>query len=160
MADWIGVDVLEITRVDGLISREQAAELCGVRPDTISQWVRRDVLPVARREGRNVFFELVALAKAKHLTSRASLRTAARPSVVYYIRFGDRIKIGTTVNIRSRLDDLPHDRLLATEPGGHDLESQRHAQFAEHCITGEWFRPAPELLAHVASLPLLPGRLA
>ena len=64
-------------------------------------------------------------------------------NVVYYIRFGDRIKIGTTGNLTGRLMTLPHDELLATEPGGIELEKQRHRQFAADLVAGrEWFRPA------------------
>jgi excisionase family DNA binding protein len=94
------------------------------------------------------------------MEAATTARVATDTSVVYYIRFGDRIKIGTTVNLVSRLGNLPHDQLLATEPGGVNLEGLRHAQFAEHRIRGEWFRPAPELLAHIGSVKTSAGRLA
>lgn len=77
---------------------------------------------------------------------------AARESVVYYIRFADRIKIGTTTDLIGRLESLPCDELLATEPGGAEVEKGRHMQFAEHWITGEWFRPMPEIMRHVEKL--------
>ena len=51
------------------------------------------------------------------------------PTVVYYIRFGDRIKIGTSADIWTRVKQVPCDRLLATEPGGFDVERERHVQF-------------------------------
>lgn len=73
-------------------------------------------------------------------------------SVVYYLKFGDRIKIGFSTNLDNRLVALPHDELLATEPGGRLLEARRHLQFKEHRITGEWFKPAPDLLAHIEQL--------
>lgn len=78
--------------------------------------------------------------------------------VVYYIRFGDRIKIGTTQNLSSRLASLPHDELLAVERGDRDLEQERHKQFGQYRITrrGEWFTLGPELLEHIAVLPKLP----
>lgn len=74
--------------------------------------------------------------------------------VVYYIRFGDRIKIGHTTNLYLRLAVLPHDELLAIEPGPLDLERMRQRQFAEHRISakGEWFRVHPDLLAHTHML--------
>ena len=75
-----------------------------------------------------------------------------RQPVVYYLRFGDRIKIGTTVCLRGRLDAVPHDKLLATEPGGDEVERARHRQFAEYRITGEWFRIAAPLLAHIGAV--------
>jgi hypothetical protein len=75
-----------------------------------------------------------------------------RKHVVYYLRFGDRIKIGTTTCLVSRLNSLPHDEVLATEPGGVEVEDKRKTQFAEHRITGEWFRMTPALLRHIATL--------
>lgn len=50
--------------------------------------------------------------------------------VVYYLRFGDRIKIGTTTNLRTRLISVPCDEVLAVEPGSYALERERHEQFA------------------------------
>jgi len=75
-----------------------------------------------------------------------------RPSVVYYMQFGDRIKIGTTRNILKRMREVPNDRVLATEPGEFHLEAVRHNEFKSARIKGEWFRQSPELLAHVEAL--------
>lgn len=73
--------------------------------------------------------------------------------IVYYVQIGDMVKIGTSVNLKQRLQTYPPNRrLLATEPGGYLLESERHAQFVKFRISGEWFEPAPELLAHIAKL--------
>lgn len=82
--------------------------------------------------------------------------TAPYFPVVYYIRFADRIKIGTTNWLPSRLPELPHDALLGVEPGGRELENERHQQFASLHVTGEWFRMEPDLLAHIASLEPVP----
>ncbi len=54
-----------------------------------------------------------------------------RVEVVYYIRWRDQIKIGTSINPRMRLAALPHDEVLAFERGGRSLEQRRHAQFAD-----------------------------
>jgi hypothetical protein len=76
-----------------------------------------------------------------------------RVDVVYYLRFADRIKIGTSGNPRQRLAQLKHDELLAFERGTRATEQRRHAQFANaRYARTEWFRPSPELLAHIASL--------
>lgn len=73
--------------------------------------------------------------------------------VVYYVRFGDRIKIGTTINLASRMTAIPHDEILATEVGGRDIEQRRHRQFGHCRIHGEWFRgDDTKLLAHIAKL--------
>ncbi|WP_440709242.1 GIY-YIG nuclease family protein [Herbiconiux sp. YIM B11900] len=72
--------------------------------------------------------------------------------VVYYLRFGDRLKIGTSGNPRSRLAQLRYEELLAFERGGRAREQSRHAQFAEHRLTGEWFALTGDLADHVAAL--------
>lgn len=80
-------------------------------------------------------------------------------SVVYYIRLGDRVKIGTTVNLRARMGSfmVTDEALLATEPGGRELEAQRHQEFAEERVVEqggagrrrELFNPSIRLLAHI-----------
>jgi hypothetical protein len=73
--------------------------------------------------------------------------------VVYYLRFGDRIKIGTSARPRSRLAQLRYDELLAFERGGRSLEQQRHREFAGQRFPGsEWFHVNDELLAHIRVL--------
>lgn len=73
---------------------------------------------------------------------------------VYYVRMGDRIKIGTSISVHKRMRSYPPNaELLATEPGGYDVEARRLAQFAPHLADRkEWFHPAPELMAHIDSL--------
>lgn len=72
--------------------------------------------------------------------------------VVYYLAFNGLIKIGTSTNVKSRISSLPHDELLATEPGSYELEKQRHRQFHHLRYKGEWFNPGPELQAHITQL--------
>lgn len=83
--------------------------------------------------------------------SRQKVRAAnERISVVYYIKFGNRIKIGTTRNLRQRMSNLMHDAIMAIEPGDMKLERKRHEQFAALLAAGrEWFSPAPDILAHI-----------
>lgn len=75
-------------------------------------------------------------------------------SVVYYIRVDTLIKIGYSGRVYARMKAYPpHAVLLATEPGNPDLERRRHNQFNRHLAAGrEWFRPSPELIAHINSL--------
>ncbi|MFJ4160783.1 GIY-YIG nuclease family protein [Microbacterium testaceum] len=76
-----------------------------------------------------------------------------RVDVVYYLRFDDRIKIGTTASPRQRLAAIWHDELLAFEPGDRLVERRRHAQFGDERFgRTEWFRRSPALDAHVAEL--------
>lgn len=73
--------------------------------------------------------------------------------IVYYLKFGDRVKIGTTTtNLRKRLLDIPHDEVLAVEPGGVDIERRRHLQFARHRVNGEWFTCGDGLMLHIETL--------
>lgn len=82
-------------------------------------------------------------------------REAAKtlPGVVYYVRLtGDRIKIGTSRELKRRLASMrvrPAD-LLAVEPGDVERERERHDQF-RHLRQGrlEEFTTSPELEAHI-----------
>jgi hypothetical protein len=74
--------------------------------------------------------------------------------LVYYIRVGKFIKIGTSKDVDKRLKSYPPGaKLLATEPGGYQREAERHAQFAAHLAERkEWFTPGPELMTHIKNL--------
>lgn len=76
-----------------------------------------------------------------------------RVDVVYYLRFGDRVKIGTTHNPRQRFAALAGEEVLAFELGDRAVERARHAEFAEDRLgTSEWFALSPRLLAHITVL--------
>ncbi|WP_328590800.1 GIY-YIG nuclease family protein [Glaciibacter flavus] len=76
-----------------------------------------------------------------------------RIEVVYYLRYDDRIKIGTSATPRRRIAALPHDEVLAFERGGRGLEQRRHRQFADQRIPRtEWFEIDDTLLDHVSAL--------
>lgn len=75
---------------------------------------------------------------------------------VYFIECGEGgpIKIGIAQSVYSRMAALqsanPHplECLVAVERiEARFLEEALHERFAEHHIRGEWFRPAPELVA-------------
>lgn len=113
---------------------------------------RRDAQRIALAEAE------VARVRAAHELALAADALDAETvddedSVVYYIQFGDRVKIGFSRNLRDRLSALPYDRLIGTEPGGRQVEARRHRQFAEHRISGEWFHAASEIVELAESLP-------
>jgi len=82
-----------------------------------------------------------------------TLEKRAVVPVVYYIRFGTRIKIGTSINPRARMVALPHDEVLAFERGSYELESRRHEQFdATRVGRTEWFEISPALDLHIRKL--------
>lgn len=61
------------------------------------------------------------------------LRDLPAPNeVVYYVRIHDYVKIGTTRHLPSRMLNLraEPEQVLAAEPGGRELEKQRHQEFA------------------------------
>lgn len=94
----------------------------------------------------------------QYLAARSQGRRFAPPMqpldkmVVYYLRFDRRVKIGYSSNIVSRLQVVPHDEVLALEPGGRDLERQRHDQFARDRVNREWFKFSPAIRAHAQQL--------
>ncbi|MFD5491601.1 GIY-YIG nuclease family protein [Streptomyces sp. NPDC127091] len=74
--------------------------------------------------------------------------------VVYYIRRGQYVKIGTTTNLRNRMRDLMPDEVLAIEPGSYDLEATLHATFARIRLSPsmEYFHLTEELRAHITAV--------
>lgn len=73
-------------------------------------------------------------------------------SVVYYMRIGNRVKIGTSTNLRDRLEAINPEELLALEAGDARLERRRHRQFAALRTHGEWFRLEGALRDHIEAL--------
>lgn len=73
-------------------------------------------------------------------------------SVVYYMRIGDRVKIGTTIDLDRRVREIRPEEVMATEPGGVEVERQRHGQYGHFRTTGEWFRLHGSLREHIDTL--------
>lgn len=80
--------------------------------------------------------------------------------VVYYVRRGQFIKIGTTMQFSKRMGALRPDEILAVEPGSYDLERERHVQFAAtRCDSrSEYFLPSQELIEHMLEVREERGR--
>lgn len=83
------------------------------------------------------------------------------PWFVYYVTWPhqpDVVKIGATGNPGARLGVLKKDgcfpTVLVIEPGSGDLETERHAQFADLCLSyrGEYFRHHSPLTEHIETL--------
>lgn len=73
--------------------------------------------------------------------------------VVYYVRVGEHVKIGTTTNLPSRLKAFGPSEFLACEPGSVTVERRRHKQFANDLAAGrEWFNPSPALMAWIEAV--------
>jgi len=89
----------------------------------------------------------------KYEAEKAALRQE-RDGFVYYIRIGERIKVGYSVDVKRRMRAYPPgSKLLAVEPGDRELEKARHRQFAGSRTDGrEWFRPTQDLMELVQEL--------
>jgi hypothetical protein len=84
--------------------------------------------------------------------ARARPMYSSTSGLVYFLRFGDLIKIGFTTNLRQRLSSIPHDEVLATVPGTMRDEKHFHQRFAHLRHAREWFRPGDDLLAYIESI--------
>lgn len=74
------------------------------------------------------------------------------PYVVYFIRNGNRVKIGYTKSMRGRLAQfgLTWHQVALMLDGGAQLEGSVHTHFASQRVEGtEWFRLEPPLFAFI-----------
>ena len=74
--------------------------------------------------------------------------------MVYFIRCGGRVKIGTSDNPRLRVAECQTGNpepieLLGTIPGTRTLEAALHARFAHLRGLGEWFELAGDLRSYI-----------
>lgn len=87
-----------------------------------------------------------------------------RLGLVYYAldatRLHQRVKIGFSSKLEERLTALRMQTasrqrpiLLAVEAGDMALETQRHAEFRDLRVAGEWFNYGMKLSSHIADLP-------
>lgn len=82
------------------------------------------------------------------------------PTFVYFVQHGSDglIKIGRSEDPATRLASMQTDSpvelrlLVAIEVPARHFETQLHRHFAAHRVHGEWFVPAPELLALISEL--------
>lgn len=74
----------------------------------------------------------------------------AHTPMVYFMKAGQRVKIGYTTGLKKRVADLQTaiaDRIivLLTIPGDQTLERLLHEKFAKYRLQGEWFDAGPEI---------------
>lgn len=72
--------------------------------------------------------------------------------VVYYMRVGNRIKIGYSQNLAGRMVNLAAEELLGYESGDQKLERHRHRQFKAYHVHREWFEDCPAIRDHIATI--------
>jgi hypothetical protein len=78
-----------------------------------------------------------------------------KDGVIYFIGFGDYVKIGFTRQLQKRLENIqtgcPEPLVVyASIPGSMKLEYELHQRFALFRLHREWFRKTPELTSFIA----------
>lgn len=101
----------------------------------------------ALRPLRDLSDDAIRRAMANYPRSRST-----EQGYVYFARFGDRVKIGFTTNVKQRMGGIPHDQVLGAVPGTMADEKRCHAAFAHLRITGEWFEPGQDLMDFIAEV--------
>jgi hypothetical protein len=113
-----------------------------------------DIVARAVRAGNTL--HAAELARRTHAQSFASLRSWSgqgnHSAVVYYMRRGDLIKIGTTTRLKQRVVEIDPDGIVALELGGISVEQNRHRQFAATRSHKEWFTIDSALADHIVDL--------
>jgi len=116
-----------------------------------------DVAERAIEVGRKMHEESPAL-RAERLVKEAARGryrlegTNPGHEVVYYVRIGNRVKIGWSTNLPSRLAAINPEEVMVIEPGGRELEKARHGQFRALRTHGEWFKLEEPLTGHIEEL--------
>lgn len=75
---------------------------------------------------------------------------SANLGIVYFILFGNRIKIGWTQHLRRRITALPQEEILGIINGSMANEAHLHRYFRAHLVAGrEWFEDCPEIRSYI-----------
>lgn len=102
-------------------------------------------------------------AAVKRLPTKANGKAEC---LVYFIGDGNGcIKIGKSTSPSRRLASLQtaHPRrleLIATMPGGAYMEGRLHEKFADHRLSGEWFKDCAEIRGYLAANDNTPRSIA
>ena len=119
------------------------------------------------RCGKSAVTEPPVLLCADHRDMLIQQVTRKRPKVhgqvVYFIRNGNRVKIGWTTNLRKRLESLslPVSTVALLQPGGPDVEDMLHRRFGRTRIDGsEWFESSEAIESYIERNQPEPGTLA
>ena len=76
--------------------------------------------------------------------SKYKKQAYATPDRVYFIQFEDRVKIGSSCDIESRVKDvtkhLPGAKLIGFCEGGRALETELHKLFKTRLLQNEWYK--------------------
>lgn len=107
---------------------------------------------VVGRARYKVSQERNAAKSQKSKEAHAEIVNLDAPELVYYMRIGDRVKIGWTTNLPERISSINPEEFMTAEPGTRLKEKERHQQFASLHSHGEWFRLEQPLVGHIKKL--------
>lgn len=138
-------------------------ESLGLTPgDPVNRHIFREFMAAARA-GLDIYHpdvqaDCTAAGHQRHLARKESDDAQGISRVVYYLRIGRFIKIGTATRLDERLKSYPPDtEVLATEPGHYSTEHRRLVEFAEYLAARrEWFHPGSRLMEHIERLRRAP----
>lgn len=98
-----------------------------------------------------------AAERRQKATREAKKRGERLTNYVYFIRSEDAVKVGTSRNPQRRLAVMQTAHpgkleIAALRVGDSKMEREYHRRFAPFRLRGEWFSPAPEILAEIDRL--------
>lgn len=138
------------------LAREDAAAYVGVGTTLFDRMVQDGRMPKSARIDGRVIWDRRQLDRALRAQDDpdAPLPDDVPPGLIYFVGFGDSVKIGFTTNFPKRLKALQTtlpERLTVyvTMLGTTDAERSLHNQFAPDRLTGEWFRLSDAVLAFI-----------
>lgn len=116
-------------------------------------------LPLCASHSISVYRQMCEIVKDRTVAKRRIPRPTqarplakSRPGTIYFMRFGELVKIGFTTNLTQRIGQLRPDEVLATMPGTMRDEEDLHARFGPWMQHREYFLPNPQLSALIDSL--------
>lgn len=111
-----------------------------------------EVAQRAVEEGRKNYQLRIEQERTDHAALAVARDVVGQVATVYYMRIGNRVKIGYSTNLDLRVATINPEELMATEVGDMKTERQRHEQFKQLRTHSEWFRLEYPLTDHIAAL--------
>jgi ParB-like chromosome segregation protein Spo0J len=100
--------------------------------------------------------QLVMFAELQRLKGEPKREARRESTDVYFIRSGNLVKIGASIDPEGRLRQIrsanPNAELLAVVPGGFELERELQKKYAHLLREGEWFELTDELAQEIMAL--------
>jgi len=160
---WMVVLLISTRRLNPLDQQAYEQAMSAAGADLALNTVQRRLMRMRARalqERRALGMDVIEYAPtAPHIAAtepfempRVKIPKGKHQQIVYFVRNGDRVKIGTTSNLRKRVQSLSlrtGDVLLALN-GGQKREQSLHARFRTFRIADtEWFSFVPEIRAYI-----------